>query len=342
MKKTFLCINFGCRVNAAETNQYSQLLINQGFTPLPQGGSQGVSPDLIFINTCSVTAKANIESLGKIRSLRRQFPNAKIIVSGCADFENIRQLPNISIISNIEKEKILEKTNSEYSPKIGDKFSHTNRYILKIQSGCTHNCSYCVVPQKRPYLWSLPIEKAVETVSKAVKNGYREIIITGINLDQYQYGFSTLIESLLKNTSIPLISFGSIPINCIDNKFINIIKNYSRLSNFLHIPIQSGSNKILKLMHRHYTREKIISTIKNLKLKIKNLSLGTDIIVGFPGETNKDFKETLSLCKLIGFSKIHVFRFSLRPNASITDYYNSHSKLSKIVIKSRSEQLRKL
>jgi len=351
MNKTFLCINFGCRVNAAETNQFAQKLISDGYTPL-LSSKEGTGVDLVFINTCSVTAKANIESLGKIRSLRHQFPDAQIIVSGCADFENIKELPNIFLVKNIEKEEILKKINGVYTPKIGDKFSHTHRYILKVQSGCTHNCSYCVVPQKRPYLWSLPIEEAVKTINLAVKNGYQEVIITGVNLDQYKYGFSTLIESILKNTSIPLISFGSIPLNCIDDKFFLLLSTFDfRLSDFLHIPLQSGSDKILNLMNRPYTKEKIIETFNKLK-KISprpvkggvggGFAFGTDIIVGFPGETDADFQKTYNLCKQIGFKKIHVFRFSHRPGTLITDYYNSCSKLTKQVIKSRSEQLRKL
>ncbi|MFA5828180.1 MAG: radical SAM protein [Candidatus Shapirobacteria bacterium] len=351
MGKTFLCINFGCRVNAAETNQFAQKLISDGYTPL-LSSKEGPGVDLIFINTCSVTAKANIESLGKIRSLRHQYPNAKIVVSGCADLRNIEVLPNISIINNVEKEKILEKINGAYRPQIGDKFSHTHRYILKVQSGCTHNCSYCTVPQKRPYLWSLPITTAIDTVNQAIKNGYQEIIISGVNLDQYKYGFSTLIESLLKNTSVPLISFGSIPLNCIDSRFLSLMTDYRlQITNFLHIPLQSGSDKILKLMHRPYNVKKIkeiFTSLKNITPRpVKGgagggFSFGTDIIVGFPGETDAEFEETYNLCKLIGFSKIHVFRFSHRPNTLITDYYKSCLKPSKVDIKSRAEKLRKL
>jgi len=334
--KTFLCVNFGCRVNAAETNQFSQILIESGFSPNPN------KPDLIIINTCSVTAKANIESLGKIRSLQRQFPNAKIIATGCANFEKVKEIKNIFIIKNKEKEKILNKVPKAYTPQIGDKFSHTNRYILKIQSGCTHNCSYCIVPIRRPYLWSLPVNEAIAIVNQAINNGYKEIIISGVNLNQYQYGFSNLIESILTSTSIPLISFGSIPINCVDTNFINLIKKYRpRISSFIHIPIQSGSNKILKLMNRPYTKKTIIEKFRLLK-NLRKISFGTDIIVGFPGETDIDFKETASLCKQISFSKIHVFRFSYRINTPITNYYNSIPKLSKHALKERSQKIQKL
>ena len=307
--KYFSIYTLGCRVNSAETNLFAQTLLNQGH--IHRHSREANPPNIIFINTCSVTAKANVESLGLIRHLQKQYPKAKIIVSGCADTNNIQNLKNIAFISNTNKEAKLNILKSLYNPIIGDKFSNTHRYLLKIQSGCTANCSYCTVPLRRPYLWSLPIIDAVNTVNSVLNYGYREIIITGVNLLQYAPGFSNLIEALLTQTKVPLISFGSIPLLCIDNKFINLYKRYSaRLSHFLHIPLQSGSNKILKLMNRPYDNLKIKKLIDNCKLKIDNLSLGTDIIVGFPGETNVDFQQTFDLCRLIGFQK---FTFSASP-----------------------------
>ena len=339
--KHFSVFNLGCRVNAAETNLFAQTLIDQGYTPShPRAG--GDPPSLIFINTCSVTAKANVESLGLIRQLKKLYPKAKIIVSGCADTQNIKNLKNITFISNTEKEIKLNILKSLYDPTIGDKFSHTHRYLLKIQSGCTANCSYCTVPLKRPYLWSLPINNAVDTVNQAIKNDYKEIIITGVNLNQYTPGFSNLIEALLTQTSVPLISFGSIPLLCIDDKFINLFKKYSsRLSHFLHIPLQSGSDKILKLMNRPYNTKKIKETFNKLK-QINNLTLGTDIIVAFPGETDTDFQQSYDLCQEIGFQKIHVFRFSPRQNTIGLDLFNQSHKIPQSVINEHSHKIRLL
>ena len=202
-QRTFQTINLGCRVNAAETNLFAQKLIDDGFIPLPQGGPKGVSPDLIFINTCSITKKADIESVGLIRRLRKKYPETKIIISGCANLKDISSLKNVSILSNKQKEAALENLNCEYTHKILDKFSHTHRFLLKIQSGCTAFCTYCTVPYKRPYSWSLPIETAVDTVNKAISDGYQEVIITGVNLNQYSPGFSNLVEALLTKTKIP-------------------------------------------------------------------------------------------------------------------------------------------
>jgi threonylcarbamoyladenosine tRNA methylthiotransferase MtaB len=345
MLKTFLSISFGCRVNAAETNQWSQFLINQGFIP-----TKNQSPNLILINTCAITKKGEKESINKVKQLHQKYPNSQIYVTGCANFKKIENLSNIKLFNNNQKEKLLNQLKSFYSPDIKDKFSHTNRYILKVQSGCTQFCSYCIVPFKRNYLWTLPIKDAVNTINQAIKNGYKEVIITGVNLDQYKPGFSNLIESLLKETDIKLISFGSIPINCIDQKFINLLFTFNfRLTNFLHIPIQSGSDKILKLMNRPYT----INDIKEKFAKLKKITpcpvkgrvgegfrFGTDIIVGFPTETEKDFQETLNLCQKIGFSKIHTFPYSPRPNTKARILFENSPKITKEVLKSRSQKIR--
>lgn len=324
--------NFGCRVNAAESNQFAQKLIDQN------------KKNIIFVNTCAITQKGEYESLAKVRKLSKLYPGHQIIVSGCADLSKISRLQNITIF----KDK--DRLSPVYTPKIKDKFSHSQKYLLKIQSGCSQNCSYCIVPQKRPQPWSLPIDRAIETVNTAVTNGYREIIITGVNIAQYQYDLNKLLKSILIKTSIPLISFGSLPLLSINSQFIKlIIQNQFRFSNFLHVPIQSGSDKILHLMHRPYNTQIIIQTFNRLKTisplvkgGIKGgFNFGTDIIVGFPSETDQDFEATYNLCQQIGFSKIHTFRFSPRPN---TKAEKLHLKfpVKPSVVNSRSRQIRSL
>lgn len=323
----------------AETNLWAQTLINQGLIPV----TSSEIPSIIFVNTCSITKKGEKESINKIKYLSKKYPKSKIYVTGCANFTKIENLKNISVFTNKEKEKLLKKFKSLYSPEIKDKYSHTKRYLLKIQSGCSQYCSYCIVPFKRNYLYSLPIIDAVLTVNQAVKEGYKEIIITGVNIDQYQYDLSILIKSILDKTTVKLISFGSIPLNCLDQNFISLYqqpKYQSRLSHFLHIPIQSGSNKILKLMNRPYTKSDILEKFRNLKLAIKNLEFGTDIIVGYPTETKSDFQKTLNLCQQINFSKIHVFPFSPRPGTKARILFENSPKISKEELKLRSKQIR--
>lgn len=336
---TFKSVNFGCRVNAAETNQLSQQLIDQGFSPCPVKGraGEGFVPDLVIVNTCAITKKGEYESISKIKKLIKDNPKIKIIATGCANLDKLKNIPNVTILKNTDKDKI----NQSYSPEISDKFSHTHRYLLKVQSGCTQNCTFCIVPSRRTTLNFLSIDDAVKTVDTAVKNGYEEIIITGVNLAQYLPNLSNLVEALLTKTKIKLISFGSVPLLCIDDKFIMLLQN-NRVSHFLHIPLQSGSDKILKLMHRPYDKNRIIKIFDDLRSKSYDLSFGTDIIVGFPTETDSDFQETYNLCQSIGFSKIHVFKYSPRPDTSARELFLKSEKISKGTLSKRSQKLRNL
>ncbi|MCX6726947.1 MAG: radical SAM protein [Candidatus Shapirobacteria bacterium] len=345
--KKILTVNFGCRVNSAELNQLTQKYINDGFTPLVKEGQGRLSPDLIVINTCAVTKKGEYESISKIKDLQQKFPQAKIFATGCAD------------LSKLKNVKIISKNNlpAFYTPQVKDKFSHTNRYLLRIQTGCTAFCSYCIVPYRRPHLWSLPINEAISIVNHIPT--YQEIIITGVNLNQYTPSLSNLLEALLIQTKIPLISFGSVPLLCIDKNFINLYEKYSdRLSHFLHIPIQSGSDKILKLMNRPYNVKKTKEIFSLLKTPFfqggvpdlpagrhggrGGLNFGTDIIVGFPTETDSDFQQTYNLCQQLGFSKLHVFRFSPRPNTPALKLFKDSPKISNLEKISRSQKLRSL
>jgi threonylcarbamoyladenosine tRNA methylthiotransferase MtaB len=328
--KTFKSINFGCRVNAAETNQLSQQLIEQGYV------FEDHNPDTVIVNTCAITKKGEYESIYKIKKLIAENPNIKIIATGCANLDKLKEFKNVTILKNIDKDKI----STTYSPNIMDKFSNTNRYLLKVQSGCTTNCTFCIVPFRRQTLNHLSVENAIKTVNDSIENKYKEIIITGVNLAQYTPGLSNLVEALLAQTKIELISFGSVPLLCIDEKFIKLSDN-SRISRFLHIPLQSGSDKILRLMHRPYTKQKILNTFEKLK-KNPSLTLGTDIIVGFPTETDSDFQETFILCQQIGFSKIHVFKFSPRPDTSARELFLKSEKLTKPTLSSRSQKIRSL
>lgn len=332
--KTFRVITFGCRTNSAESNQLAQFLINQGFRVNLQNSK------LFIVNTCAVTKKAQKESLRQIKSLCLCYPQSIIITTGCAHI-NALTYPNLYHLTNQNKHHLL-KNQTPYTPKIKDKFSPSRRYLLRIQSGCNHFCSYCIVAYRRPLLWHLPLKKAVCLVNQAIKNNYQEIILTGTNLNLYRPGLNQLLKSLLQNTAIPLISFGSIPLNCINEEFLKIIKNSkSRIKNYLHVPIQSGSNKILKLMNRSYTQKQIFNTFEKLK-QIPRLKLGTDIIVGFPGETSSDFQQTYQLCRQIGFSKIHVFRYSPRPDTTAQKLFENFPKIKNTTKIHRSRLIRGL
>ena len=335
--KTFLLVNFGCRVNAAETNLLGQNLFNLGFKYSP------TNPSLIIVNTCSVTAKGDRESRAKIKSLLGKYPRSQILATGCANLSEFFSYPRVKILSNPQKEQLLSSPKCAYNSSIPTSLNKHHRYLLNVQSGCSANCAYCIIPQTRLHLWSLPIKQAITLTKQALQDGFQEIIITGINLNQYRYGLRNLLEALLSRTCSPLISFGSLPLLCIDNKFISLAKNHqSRITKFLHVPIQSGSDRILRLMRRPYLRKDIIRRISDLKLKINKLSFGTDIIVGFPTETDVDFQQTYDLCQAIGFSKIHSFRFSPRPNTLAKELYLTSPKIPSSTILCRFKQIHSL
>lgn len=308
--KTFLTVSFGCRVNAAETNQLAQIMLDQKYIPWSAG--QG-TPTVVIVNTCAVTQKAKRQSLQKIRSLQRQYPNATFMLTGCANLQHFTHLPNTTVITNPQKHHQLQ-THQSYTPDIKDKFSRSHKYLLRIQSGCNHFCSYCIVPYRRADVWSLPIPDAVLLTQKAQALGYRELILTGINLDLYQPTLPKLLEALLSQTTIPLISFGSLPPNSLTPKLIKLFATYpTRLKPFFHIPLQSGSNSLLNRMNRPYNRAKILSIIQSIKANLSDPFIGVDIIVGFPGESNLDFQETVTLLKQVTPDKVHIFPFSPRP-----------------------------
>ena len=333
---TFNFVNFGCRVNSAESNLISQLLLNQGLTKTDN------NPQLILVNTCAVTKKGEYESLAKIRTLLEKYPKTIIVATGCANLSSLKKNPQVIILENATKELLTDQLKSLYTNHVQDKFTKSKKYILKVQSGCTQGCTYCVVPTRRQQLWSLPIAQSINTVNQAIADGYEHLIITGINLNQYFPGLSNLVSSLLHDTTIKLISFGSIPLNSIDTQLISLYKKYPhRLHPFLHIPLQSGSDRILKLMKRGYDRQKILSVFSDLKQN-PTLKFGTDIIVGFPGESPRDFQATSQLCQIIGFSKIHTFRYSPRPNTQATQYYTDSFSTSPEEISRRSQIIRSL
>lgn len=336
--KHFLSLFFGCRVNAAESNQISQILIDSGLKPITELDNN--VPSLIVVNTCSITQKGENESLRKIKSLSKIYPKAAIVITGCASIKALAKNKNFYFLNNIAKKNLLSQNTLTYTPKIKDRLSQYHRYLLNTQVGCNQFCSYCIVPYKRQQLWSLPIKDAITQTKKAIDLGFTEIIITGVNLEKYTPGLAKLTTSLLQNTTVPLISFGSVPLNCIDDDFLNLYKEYKlRIKNFLHIPIQSGSDKILKLMNRPYNSQNILKIIEKCKLKIEDLRLGTDIIVGFPTETEVDFQDTFNLCQSIGFSKIHTFRYSPRPGTASSKLPQTVNKKTK---KNRSQLIRNL
>jgi len=283
--------------------------------------------DYIIINTCTVTGATDGKVRQAIRAARKSAPHSTIIVTGCYTVFNAKALKDLGadyIFTNSEKEKlagfILKDTKNIFQSVPS---SERSRAFIKIQDGCGQRCSYCIVPMVRgPYKSTEP-EKVIEKINYFVSHGFEEAVLTGIHAGKYGVdftdnaggcnGLSGLIKKILENTGIRRIRLSSIEVNEIDNDLINIISGSNkRVAKHLHIPLQSGSNKILSAMNRKYDAGFFNETVKAVKEKIPSITLTTDIIVGFPGETDQDFEMTMSMLENIGFSKTHVFKYSQR------------------------------
>ncbi len=329
MKTAFASFSFGCRVNEAERQMLEQQMLAAGFSLNP------AAPALCLINTCAVTAKAEREARQLIYQLLRKYPKAKIIVTGCAAvYWRKNGLPALSSRVSVSESRdllplILKRNRGiprlQHSPlgmTDNSLMTKSGRALVKIQDGCQRFCSYCIVPYLRGQPKSERISSIVNNV-RALHDRTQEVILTAINTEAFGYdtgeNFVDLVKQVIDETTIPRISFGSIHPWSVSDEFFRFYREYlpkNRLVNFFHIPLQSGSNKILTLMKRGYTREELLEKLNKLH-KINPLALiATDIIVGFLDETDKDFAETYDFLKNSPISRFHVFRFSKRENTA--------------------------
>ena len=325
-------ITLGCKVNSYETDAISDLFVKRGATIVDVNDQF----DACIINTCSVTNQATAKSRKMIRSALKQNQNAIIAVIGCYSQmapDEIKAITGVDIIlGNSDKADVVDlvykkvkeqelvsrvlnildyRTFENLSPV---SFSKT-RAFLKIEDGCNNFCSYCIIPYTRGPIRSKKAVDVINEINKIVENGYKEVVLTGIHTGKYYddgIDFTQLIKMILSKTGIARLRISSIELNEITDEFLELLRTNKVLAEHLHLPLQAGSNHILKLMNRHYTREEFISKVLKIKEIKPNISITTDIIVGFPEETDEDFNDTLELCKIVEFAKIHAFPFSLR------------------------------
>jgi len=327
---SFYSHSFGCRVNQAEKEEIDRKLAQKGLN------YDKANPDLFIINTCAVTLKAEREARQMINHISKSFPKCKIVVTGCAATYWLKKniglnLKNSLIISNSSKDKIDEIIFEKLS--IGKeiikpnaslekgRFIGSGRMIFKIQDGCQRFCSFCIVPYLRGHPKSLKTEEIIGKVNEmSKKHRLSEAILASINTQAFGYDtgekFVQMVDRLISETNVPRISFGSIHPWSVENDFLRFyqkILNANRLVNFFHIPLQSGSDKILSLMERDYTRQEFVDKLKETNKINPNALIATDIIVGFPGEGDREFDETYRFLDESPIKKFHVFRFSLRP-----------------------------
>lgn len=343
----------------AEKEALDRELIEKGYTKTED------NPDVYILNTCSVTHKAEREAKQHIYQIKRQYPQIKIVVTGCAATNWIKTNTKVDdvdyIVDNTQKEFMAELLSKKYGqnasqitekplfdqPLATDVFNRSGRAIIKIQDGCNRFCTFCIVPYLRGLPKSTPIEEIVTKV-KTFSN-YPEVILTAINTNAYGYdtkeSFTDLLKRLFSETNIPRFSFGSIHPWSIDEEFLDIYKRYKdskRFVHFFHIPLQAGSDNMLRLMKRNYTRAEFIEKLHKISEINPFAFIGTDVIVGFLEETDEDFEDTYNFLKDTPISKFHVFRYSTRQHTAAYYLGKRLKKPSVSVAKERSEKLRKL
>ena len=324
----------GCKVNLYE----SEVIMNS----FKKSGYEIVdfedNADIVIINTCTVTNTSDKKSRNIIRQAVKKHEKAVIVVMGRYSqvrSADIKEIDGVDIIiGNTKKSKVVSLVeeylknkksiteiddimHTDFEPMELDTFETRTRAFVKIQDGCNNFCSYCIIPYSRGNIRSKEKDDVVSEIKCLVKNGYKEVVLTGIHTghygkDKYDYDFSDLLSELCKIDNLKRIRISSIEITELDSKFIDVLKNNKVIVNHMHIPLQSGCDKTLKEMNRKYDTKYYLDKINLIRSIRPNISITTDLIVGFPNETEEDFNNTLSFLRKVKFSKIHVFPYSRR------------------------------
>lgn len=343
-EKKVLFHTLGCRLNFFESDGLFSALNKHGYS----AASAEDIPDVVVVNTCTVTNKADSRNRNIIRNAIKRYPGAQVWVTGCyaqTDRESLEAIPGIAgVIGNEEKsrlpEMILEKEGSYAVLEKADRFSYSDvlpnghtRAYLKIQDGCDRQCSYCKIPQARGKGVSRNWNDILDQVSFLQDHGVGEIMLTGVNLgwfrnEEGRKSFPKLLEAILNKLEYSRLRLSSIEPPDVGVELAELLK-HPRFTPFLHVPLQSGSREILKRMKRSYNPETFRKRIEWVKSKVPDLFLGTDVIVGFPGETELDFSDSKNLLEELGFSKIHAFPFSVRKNTGAEQFPETVSKEQK-------------
>ncbi|MBS0623124.1 MAG: tRNA (N(6)-L-threonylcarbamoyladenosine(37)-C(2))-methylthiotransferase MtaB [Verrucomicrobia bacterium] len=312
--KTFRLATLGCRTNQYETQAYRDQLLAMGY----QEAKEGEEADLCIVNTCTVTESADRSSRLQIRQLARDNPSARVVVTGCMaerDPDQVLAIQGVSqVVGNQQKEKLLQQIFSDQDIpefKICQFEAHTRAFV-KVQDGCNSFCTYCIIPYVRGRSRSRPIDEIIREVEGLVASGYKEVVITGINVGDYSYGLADLMRQVDQIPGLHRLRLSSIDPDEVDDQLLDVIVHGKTTCPSMHLVLQSGSNVVLKRMNRKYTRHIFLETVERLKKARPDFTFTTDVIVGFPGETEADFEQTLAIIQDVKFAKVHMFPFSPR------------------------------
>jgi threonylcarbamoyladenosine tRNA methylthiotransferase MtaB len=349
--RTYHVENFGCRATQADGASIERQLLDRG---LQRSGTAG-DAEVVILNTCTVTASADQDARAAIRRIHRENPEAKILVTGCYAQrapQEIAALPGVSlVVGNSHKHELANYVSplsgdtgfvplssvagSDASPVVvGDIFAHTElmaapvfesgsfektRPNLKVQDGCNNRCSFCIIPYVRGRSRSLKLDQVLREVAALVAGGYREIVLSGINLGRWgreltpRTNFAAMLRTILDQTAVEKIRISSVEPMDWTNEVIELVASSPRICNHAHVPLQSGSDKILRKMHRKYRPWHYADRIERIRRAMPDAAIGADVMVGFPGESADDFEQTRAFIEGLPFTYLHVFTYSSRP-----------------------------
>ena len=351
----------GCKLNQADTLKLSEEFHGAGFEIV----KDDQPCDVYVLNSCTVTHVADRKGRNSARSAKKMNPNSFVVFTGCyaeREPQTLIAIPEIDlIIGNVGKKEIVGRVIEELNPEVTipdlstshhamNSFSTRTRAMVKIQEGCNQICAYCIVPKVRGREKSVPVQNLIDQINHLSESGFKEIVLTGTQLGSYGFDLDNtslrhMLASILENTDVPRIRVSSLQPQEIGNDLLDLWAN-PRLCRHFHVPLQSGSNMILKTMRRRYTAEEYVSSINQIRAILPDVSITSDVIVGFPGESVTDFRKTAELCREVGFSDLHVFKFSVRPGTSaahLTDdvYSATKHERSQALIKIAENSFRK-
>jgi threonylcarbamoyladenosine tRNA methylthiotransferase MtaB len=355
---TYYVENFGCRATQADGAALERQLRERGLTRADSTSHA----EVVVLNTCTVTASADQDARAAIRRVKRHNPNAKVIVTGCYAQrapQELTAIPGVDlVVGNSHKHALVDSIlphaangsfvslahlGASLEPKVmvGDIFAHTEllaapvfeasdphektRPNLKIQDGCNNRCSFCVIPYVRGRSRSLKPEHVIREVDALVASGYREIVLSGINLGRWgreltpRTNFATLLREILHSTSIAKIRISSVEPMDWTSELIELVASSPRICKHAHVPLQSGSDKVLRRMHRKYRPWHYADRLERIRQAMPDAAIGADVMVGFPGETDDDFEQTRAFIDALPFTYLHVFTYSSRPGTQSAD-----------------------
>ena len=340
MSKVVRFVTLGCKVNQYETNAMAQKFLEKGYKVIEEYEQNGEKPDICIINTCTVTNMSDRKSRQMLRREKENNKNVIVVAVGCyaqVAKNELNKIPEIDLVlgnnekvdivkyvedyineneNNIEIEDVMQ---SRLFSDFGDiTFTEKTRAVVKIQDGCDRFCSYCIIPYARGRVRSRKPESIISEMTKIAEKDIKEVVITGIHIASYgkdfkeEYKLIDLLEEINKIDGIERIRLGSIEPLLITDEFVERLKKLDKICHHFHLSLQSGCDETLKRMNRRYTTEQFREIVKRLRNAYNDVNLTTDIIVGFPGETEEEFEKTYHFLDEIKFYKMHVFKYSQR------------------------------